>query len=108
MLFRSLCEHNTVGRPVTGKTLPLPEAESDGSALLQASAARYGTPRAEVETVIRSRIPRERRATHTAAGLNAKSDNATTAATTSTSEPTNPTAGPTIPTFGRRKIGGGS
>lgn len=103
-----LCEHNTVGRPVTGKTLPLPEAESDCSALLQASAARYGTPRAEVETAIRSRITRERRATHSAAGPNAKSGNATTSATASTSEPTNPTAGPTTPTFGRRKIGGGS
>lgn len=75
-----LCEHNTTGRPVTGITLPLPEPATDGTALAQASAARHGMPRNEVEAAIRAR-------------------------TTPRQSTNYPTAGPT---FGRRKIGDGT
>jgi energy-coupling factor transporter ATP-binding protein EcfA2 len=51
-----LCEHNTTGRPVTGVTLPLPEAEGDGTELARWSAARYGSPRSDVEAAIHARI----------------------------------------------------
>ena len=51
-----LCEGNSTGRPVTGVTLPLPEAASDGSALAKASAERYGMARSDIEEAIRARI----------------------------------------------------
>jgi hypothetical protein len=66
-------------RPVTGMTLPLPDARSDNSELSRASADRYGVARSEVEEAIRSR---------------------TTLGTRG--EQTSPTT-----VFGRRKLGGG-
>ena len=51
-----LCEGNSTGRPVTGMTFPLPEAESDGNALAKASSARYGMARGDIEEAIRARI----------------------------------------------------
>ena len=51
-----LCEHNTVGRPVTGATLPLPEPDVDGDAAAHASRRRYGHSQSDVEAAIRARI----------------------------------------------------
>lgn len=42
--------------PVTGKTLPLPDALRDPHELARASRERFGVPRAEVEAALRSRI----------------------------------------------------
>lgn len=50
-----LCENNATGRPVTGVTLPLPEAEANGTDLVQRSAARYGSPRSAIEAAIHAR-----------------------------------------------------
>ena len=46
-------------RPMTGKTRPLPEPTSDGSALRQRSRERYGVPRRTVEAGLaaRRRVP---------------------------------------------------
>jgi hypothetical protein len=74
-----LCEYNTVGRPVTGATLPLPEPEVAGDVAARASRGRYGQPRPDVEAAIRARI--------------------------TPSIPTKPSG---TTTFGRRKLGGAS
>lgn len=50
-----LCENSATGRPVTGVTLPLPDAQADGTELARHSAARYGSPRSDVEAAIRAR-----------------------------------------------------
>lgn len=50
------CVNGATLGPVTGRTLPLPPATSDGAALAQASLARWGTPRPEVEAALRARI----------------------------------------------------
>ena len=42
--------------PVTGRTLPLGPPTTDGAALAQASLARHGRPRAEVEAALRERL----------------------------------------------------
>jgi hypothetical protein len=49
------CVEGATLAPVTGRTLPLGPATRDGVALAQASLARYGRPRAEVETALRER-----------------------------------------------------
>jgi hypothetical protein len=72
-----LCENNATGRPVTGLTLPLPEATADGAELARRSGTRYGFPRSDVEAAIQARTTR--------------------------SEPTKRAAQPTA--FGRRKRG---
>lgn len=51
-----LSEHNASGRPVTGVTLPLPDAESDGAELSERSAQRFGLLRSDIEDAIRARI----------------------------------------------------
>jgi Type IV secretion-system coupling protein DNA-binding domain len=43
-------------RPVTGSTLPLPEATGDGVELAAQSRTRYGVLRSDIETAIRARI----------------------------------------------------
>lgn len=48
--------NNTTLRPVTGKTLPLPDALRDGRQLADRSRQRYGTPREEVEAALRARV----------------------------------------------------
>ncbi|BCB84461.1 type IV secretory system conjugative DNA transfer family protein [Phytohabitans suffuscus] len=50
------CVEGSTLSPVTGRTLPLPEATTDGAALARASQQRYGVLRADVETAIRARI----------------------------------------------------
>jgi len=50
--------NNTTHRPVTGKTLPLPDALRDGRALAEASRQRYGTAREDVEAALRARVGR--------------------------------------------------
>ncbi|MBX7268823.1 type IV secretion system DNA-binding domain-containing protein [Micromonospora sp. Llam7] len=42
--------------PVTGKTLPLPDALRDPRELARASRERFGVPRADVEAALRSRV----------------------------------------------------
>jgi type IV secretory pathway TraG/TraD family ATPase VirD4 len=42
--------------PVTGRTLPLPPATTDGQALGAASRQRFGVARGEVEAALRSRV----------------------------------------------------
>ncbi|RZS30517.1 type IV secretion system coupling TraD/TrwB family protein [Herbihabitans rhizosphaerae] len=44
-----LCLHGTTLTPVTGRTLPLPDATTDGSQLAKNSRARYGLPAAEID-----------------------------------------------------------
>jgi len=73
-----LCEGNTTGRPVTGITLPLADAATDGSALAKASAERYGMARSDIEEAIRARI----------------------------TPPIRPKQPGSTPAFGRRKLGG--
>lgn len=51
-----LCENNATGRPVTGLTLPLPEATADGTELARQSGTRYGLTREGVEAVLQARI----------------------------------------------------
>ncbi|MEX5710150.1 type IV secretion system DNA-binding domain-containing protein [Parafrankia sp. FMc6] len=51
--------NNTTLRPVTGKTLPLPDALRDGRLLAEASRQRYGTPREDVEAALRARVGRQ-------------------------------------------------
>ncbi len=55
--------NNTTHRPVTGKTLPLPDALRDGRTLAEASRQRYGTPRADVEAALHARVGRPDEAT---------------------------------------------
>lgn len=50
------CVDGTTLSPVTGQTLPLPEAVTDGAALARASRERFGRGRGEVETALRRRI----------------------------------------------------
>lgn len=50
-----LCENSATGRPVTGLTLPLPDAQANGTELIRRSAERYGSPRSDIEAVIRAR-----------------------------------------------------
>jgi hypothetical protein len=47
---------NTTLRPVTGVTLPLPDALRDARVLANQSRERYGRPRAEVEAGLRARV----------------------------------------------------
>jgi hypothetical protein len=42
--------------PVTGATVALPLSLNDGQAVARASQARYGSPRAEVEAALRTRV----------------------------------------------------
>jgi hypothetical protein len=42
--------------PVTGRTLPLPAATTDGAALAAAARERFGVPRAEVEAALQRRV----------------------------------------------------
>lgn len=74
-----LCENNTATHPVTGITLPLPDASVDNAELARRCASRYGVPRADVETAIRARTTPTQQAKHAADGR----------------------------VFGRRKLGGG-
>jgi hypothetical protein len=50
------CVGGRTDSPVTGTTLPLPEVSTDGAELASASRERYGTPRAEVEAALASRL----------------------------------------------------
>jgi hypothetical protein len=43
-------------RPVTGRTLPLPEADGSAEALRRSSREAYGVPRTEVEAALRARL----------------------------------------------------
>lgn len=51
-----LCVDGQTRQPVTGRTLPLGEPTRDAFALTQASRERFGVPRADVETALRSRL----------------------------------------------------
>lgn len=57
------CVHNQVLRPVTGITAPLPDPITDPAAMAAASRARYGTPRADIETALTTRVQAGRQAT---------------------------------------------
>ncbi len=50
------CVNGATQAPVTGRTLPLPPATTDGAALARASQQRFGRARAEVEAALRSRL----------------------------------------------------
>ncbi|KDA44512.1 type IV secretory system conjugative DNA transfer family protein [Frankia sp. BMG5.23] len=50
--------NNTTYRPVTGKTLPLPDALRDGRTLAEASRQRFGMAREDVEAALRARVGR--------------------------------------------------
>ncbi len=50
------CVEGATLAPVTGRTLPLGPATTDGSALARASLSRYGRTRVEVETALRERL----------------------------------------------------
>ncbi len=50
------CVDGQTRSPVTGKTLPLPEAGRDPEELARVSRERYGRPRAEVEAGLRARV----------------------------------------------------
>lgn len=50
------CVDGSTVTPVTGRTLPLPTATTDGIAVALASQQRFGTPRIEVEAAIHARI----------------------------------------------------
>jgi hypothetical protein len=58
--MRPLVDGQTLA-PLTGTTLPLPPAVRDGAALAEASRARYGRPRSEVEAAlkVRGRAPED-------------------------------------------------
>lgn len=51
-----LCVDGQTRAPVTGRTLPLDEPTRDAFAVVQASRARYGTPREQVEAALRARV----------------------------------------------------
>jgi hypothetical protein len=60
-----LSEANTAARPVTGVTLPLPDAERDPAELARYSASLHGVSRAEIEAALLARTapkPRSRAA----------------------------------------------
>lgn len=64
-----LSEANAAGRPVTGITLPLPEAERDPADLARYSALRHGVARSDIETALLARItPPQRGPSKAAAG----------------------------------------
>jgi hypothetical protein len=50
------CLNGVTAAPVTGTTLPLDAPVRDAGALAAASRQRYGTPRAQVESALRSRL----------------------------------------------------
>lgn len=50
------CVSNQVLRPVTGTTTPPPDPISDPETLAEASRARYGTPRTDVEQALIDRV----------------------------------------------------
>ena len=50
------CVDGQTRPPVTGKTVPLPDAVREPSELARISRERFGVPRAEVEAALRSRI----------------------------------------------------
>jgi hypothetical protein len=50
------CVNGATLAPVTGRTLPLGPATTDGAALARASQQRFGRARAEVEAALRSRL----------------------------------------------------
>lgn len=52
--MRPLVDGQTLA-PLTGSTLPLPPASRDGAALAEASRARYGRPRTDVEAALKVR-----------------------------------------------------
>lgn len=82
-----LSDSSAVSSPVTGITLPLPDAEHDPAELLRSSAERYGMARSDIEAALRARlVPPARRA-----------------------EPAehDKQQSPSAPTFGRRKLGSG-
>ena len=51
-----LSESNAPARPVTGMTLPLPDAEREPVELACYSALRHGTARGEIEDALETRI----------------------------------------------------
>ncbi|WP_131732896.1 type IV secretory system conjugative DNA transfer family protein [Actinomadura formosensis] len=55
-IFARPCVGNVTLGPVSGRTLPLPEATTDGQALALASRQRFGRPRADVEVALMKRI----------------------------------------------------
>ncbi len=50
------CVNGATLGPVTGKTLPLPPATTDGAALAAEVRQRFGTPRADVEAALTARV----------------------------------------------------
>jgi Type IV secretion-system coupling protein DNA-binding domain len=50
------CVNGQTIAPVTGTTLPLPDAEREPDALAEASSDRYGSPRTAVEEALKARI----------------------------------------------------
>lgn len=50
------CSGNQVLAPMTGTTLPLPEASTDVEAIRELSRQRYGSPRREIETALQGRL----------------------------------------------------
>lgn len=50
------CVNNQVLRPVTGTTMPPPELVTDPATLAEASRARYGTPRVDIEAALAARV----------------------------------------------------
>jgi hypothetical protein len=51
-----LCSGNQVLPPMTGQTLPLPDATADANELREASRQRFGMNRADIETAIAARL----------------------------------------------------
>jgi hypothetical protein len=60
IVMRPCVDGATLG-PVTGRTLPLPEATTDGPALACRAQERFGIARSEVEAALRGRIEVPRR-----------------------------------------------
>ena len=56
------CVHNQVLRPVTGITAPLPDPCTDPTALAEASRARYGMDRSDIEAALAARVRAGRQA----------------------------------------------
>jgi hypothetical protein len=51
-----LCSNNQVLAPMTGTTLPLPEATADVAELVEHSQERYGMARADIELALQARL----------------------------------------------------
>jgi Type IV secretion-system coupling protein DNA-binding domain len=66
------CVNNHVLPPITGTTAPLPEPTSDPHELTQASRARYGMNRSDIETALAARTHAERQ--HAPIGRTTTSD----------------------------------